>query len=226
MQKQYTNNSSYFEEVKAMVTLAKEFPRDIQTIKNEIKQACSNYEFAKQCVWQNQEQDKIEYYASNTLVKFIANAYGNFEFGVKQLSHNGNEGTFTMFCWDMEKNIKKTDTHTISAKKIERNKETNEVEEFTKYEYDNLTIFSKLNSCIKSIIPAEIFDEAFNQCLNVLGIESKNEKPAQSQSKTVTSQTFEIDAMPASIDEDELKQDALFDELEIPETQEETTFTF
>jgi hypothetical protein len=32
--------------------------------------------------------------------------------------------------------------------------------------------------------------------------------------------------MPASIDEDELKQDALFDDLEIPETQEETTFTF
>jgi len=224
MQKQNINNSSYFEEVKAMVTLAKEFPRDIQTIKNEIKQACSNYEFAKQCISYNEEEKR--YYGNGNLVKFIANAYGNFEFGMKQLSHNGNEATFTMFCWDMEKNIKKTDTHTISAKKIERNKEANEVEEFTKYEYDNSTLFSKFNSCIKSILPAKIFDEAFNQCLNVLGLESKNEKPAQSQSKTVTSQNFEIEAMPASIDEEELKQDTLFEELEIPQTQEEETFQF
>ena len=227
MQSQPTNNHSYFMEMKASVELAKAFPRNIEEIKEAIKQACSNEEFAKQCVVKD---DKGEYYGSAVLVKFIANEYGNIEFGARQISQNEKEATFSMFCWDIQKNIKKTETCTVPCQL--RKASENETDNFQRYDYDNITIGAKLNNCIKAIIPAEIFDNAVKQCVNVCGFESSTSQP-QGISKTTTSQQFSINAMPEAInlqelldetvDDNEPKQDEMFEGfpfVELPVEQE------
>lgn len=190
MSQQPTNNSSYFMEMKASVELAKAFPRNIEAIKEAIKQACSNEEFAKQCI---AKDDKGGHYGSAVLVKFIANEYGNIEFGARQISQNEKEATFTMFCWDIEKNIKKTETCSVACQL--RKATENETDNFQRYDYDNIITGAKLSNCIKAIIPAEIFDNAFKQCLNVCGFEYGVEKP-QVISKTTTSGNFTIMQMP------------------------------
>ena len=200
MHSQQTNNHSYFMEMKASVELAKAFPRNIEAIKEAIKEACSNEEFAKQCVVKD---DKGEYYGSAVLVKFIANEYGNIEFGARQISQNEREkeATFSMFCWDIQKNIKKTETCTVVCQL--RKPSENETENFQRYDYDNITIGAKLNNCIKAIIPAEIFDNAVKQCVNVCGFESGVIQP-RGVSKTTASGNFTIIEMPDEINIDKL----------------------
>lgn len=227
MQSQQTNNHSYFMEMKASVELAKAFPRNIEEIKEAIKEACSNEEFAKQCV---AKDDNGGYYGSAVLVKFIANEYGNIEFGARQISQNEKEATFTMFCWDIQKNIKKIETCTVVCQ--QRKASENETDNFKRYDYDNITIGAKLNNCIKAIIPAEIFDNAVKQCVNVCGFESGVSQP-RGVSKTTASGSYTIIEMPdpisldklpdATVDDNAPKQDEMFEGfpfVELPAEQE------
>ncbi len=227
MHSQPTNNHSYFMEMKASVELAKAFPRNIEEIKEAIKEACSNEEFAKQCVVKD---DKGEYYGSAVLVKFIANEYGNIEFGARQISQNEKEATFSMFCWDIQKNIKKTETCTVFCQP--RKASENETDNFQRYDYDNITIGAKLNNCIKAIIPAEIFDNAVKQCVNVCGFESGVIQP-RGISKTTASGSYDMMEMPpeinidkpsdATVEDNEPKQDEMFEGFpftELPVEQE------
>lgn len=101
-------------EVAAAVQVARQFPRDMARVMADVEEACSDYELAREAFYSVTNRGTGP---SVHLARELARIFGNFQYGVHELSrddHGGAEGEgqseVQAFAWDVERNTRQSRT--------------------------------------------------------------------------------------------------------------------
>lgn len=91
-------------EAQGQLTLAKKFPRDLNGAYAELMQACKLPALAQVAFYSLPRGGQTITGPSIRLAEEIARVYGNFQYGHRELSRDGEKSEVEVYAWDMEKN--------------------------------------------------------------------------------------------------------------------------
>lgn len=97
-------------EAQGQLTLAKRFPRDMNSAYAELMEACASPAFASSAFY------SVPNRGSGPSIRFaeeVARVYGNFIYGHRELSRSEGKSEIEVFAWDMEKNNRSTRQLTV-----------------------------------------------------------------------------------------------------------------
>lgn len=178
-----TVESKEIAEIKAKMFLAREFPRDIQTSINNIKVACANPKLAETAIYSYPKGDQEVKGASIRLAEAVAQNWGNFLCGVKELERTDKDTTVSVFAWDLETNFQ--DEKRFELQFIRNTKKGSYwiTDEREKYEMMANYAARRKRACILAVIPQWVFDVAMQECEATLENELKGESIENSKAK-------------------------------------------
>ncbi len=167
-------------EVQAAMIIAKRFPRNIIDAENKILDACKRIRMAEVAMYAYPRGSTKVEGPSIRLAEAMAQAWGNIDFGIKELEQRDGESVVMAYAWDLETNARHTKVFTV---KHERTKNEgygeNRVKVKTKLD-DPRDIYEmvanqgarRLRACILDIIPGDIQEAAIEQCRKTLAGDS------------------------------------------------------
>lgn len=91
-------------EAQGQMTLAKRFPRDLNAAHAELMAACKSPAFAAVAFYAKPQGGGTVSGPSIRMAEQIAQVYGNFQYGHRELSRDGKKSEVEIYAWDMEKN--------------------------------------------------------------------------------------------------------------------------
>lgn len=96
-------------EVAAAVQVARQFPREMARVIEDVEEACADYELAKEAFYQVQNRGTGP---SVHLARELARIFGNFQYGVHELRRDDDAGESEVqaFAWDVERNTRSSRT--------------------------------------------------------------------------------------------------------------------
>ena len=96
-------------EVAAAVQVARQFPREMARVIEDVEDACNDYELAKEAFYQVQNRGTGP---SVHLARELARIFGNFQYGVHELRRDDESGESEVqaFAWDVERNTRSSRT--------------------------------------------------------------------------------------------------------------------
>jgi hypothetical protein len=150
-------------ETKAAMIIAKQFPRDInQAIKN-IETACKRPALAEQAVYEYARGGSDITGPSIRLAEAMAQAWGNVQFGIRELSQANGESTVEAFAWDIENNTRQVKVFQVAHQRFTRKggyalKDPRDI-----YELVANNGARRLRACILGVIPGDVTETALKQ---------------------------------------------------------------
>jgi len=157
------------EEVMVAMKAAKLFPRDQLACYERIIEACKRPRLAEKAVYAYPRGGSLVRGPSIRLAEVIAQNWGNFECGVKEISQVDGMSETMAYAWDMESNFRDVKTFQTrherysKAKGIQRLTEQRDVYELVA----NLGARRK-RACILAVIPEDVIEGAVQQCQKTL----------------------------------------------------------
>jgi hypothetical protein len=91
-------------EAQGQMALAKRFPRDLTAAHAELMLACKSPAFAGVAFYSKPQGGSTVTGPSIRMAEQIAQVYGNFQYGHRELSRDDSKSEVEVFAWDMEKN--------------------------------------------------------------------------------------------------------------------------
>lgn len=159
-----TDQSRAIAEVQAAMVIARMNPRDPIQSMDRILNACTRPTLASVAVYQYARGGSDITGPSIRLAEAIAQAWGNIQFGIRELEQRNGESTVQAFAWDVETNTRREVTfhvpHTRHTKrgsyKLEDSRDI--------YEMVANQGARRLRACILAVIPGDVTEAAVNQC--------------------------------------------------------------
>lgn len=108
------------QEVQAMMTIAKRFPRDEKAALDRIINACTRKGLADSACYQYSRGGTDITGPSIRLAEAIAQNWGNLQFGVRELEQRNGESTVEAFAWDLETNTRQVKTFQVKHERHTR----------------------------------------------------------------------------------------------------------
>lgn len=151
-------------EIQSRLMVAKSCPRDEVEAIDRIKVACQRPGLA--------ENSEYSYSRGGTeisgptidLLRVIANAWGNIDYGFRELSQGNGESTIECFAWDLETNSKNTKVFTQPHKRYTKTGTYPLTDPRDIYEMVANNAERRVRACLESIIPPDVVDDAVAQC--------------------------------------------------------------
>jgi hypothetical protein len=152
------------QEVQGAIVMARKFPRDEQAAMAKILRACERPALAEAAIYAYPKGTTTVTGPSIRLAEAIAQAWGNLQFGVRELSRSGAESTAQAVAWDLESNTRAEKIfqvpHTLHTKTGDRRlTDPRDI-----YEMVANQGARRLRACILSLIPGDVVDAAVSQC--------------------------------------------------------------
>lgn len=167
------------QEVQAAIIMAKKMPRDEQIALAKIERACKRPSLAKRAHYSYPRGGTQIEGPSVHLLKAVAGAWGNLDFGIIELENKpgkGNlpgESTMMAFAWDLENNVRSSKIFTVRHKR-DTKKGTNIVtDDRDIYEISANTGSRRLRAALIDVIPSDVVEEASDLCNQTLKAEAK-----------------------------------------------------
>ena len=150
-------------EAQGALVIAKKFPRDKERAWNAIRGACSRKELAEDALYSYPRAGQAVTGPSITLAEVLAAAWGNIQYGTRELSRKEDVSEMEAYCWDTETNTRTsqqfTIKHIIDTKKGGRPvRDQRDIYELTA----NMSA-RRLRARILAIIPPDIIEAALAQ---------------------------------------------------------------
>ena len=163
-------------EVEAALTVAKARPRDeIDAFKN-IMQCCRRVSFAEKAMYAYKRGvDNVEG-PSIRLAETLARAYGNIEYGWREVERSPMKSSIEAFCWDLETNTKRKMSFDVLHIRDTKQGRKELQSERDIYEHLANHAARRVRACILSIIPADLIEDAIIACKKSMesGVNSGN----------------------------------------------------
>jgi len=158
------SKSKAVQEIQAALTIAKNFPRDINYAYQRTIEACKRPFLAQKAMYSYPRGGQTITGPSIRLAEVLAQNYGNLDFGVRELDRRDGISIAESYCWDMETNTRKVLTfevkHEVKLKSgaIKKLDDPRDI-------YENVANNGarRLRACILAIIPIDIVDAAVQQ---------------------------------------------------------------
>jgi hypothetical protein len=155
-------------EVQSAIILAKRFPRNPIESMDRVLTACQRPGLAEQALYSYARGGSEITGPSIRMAEAIAQAWGNVQFGIKELEQRGGESTVEAFCWDMETNVRQTKTFQVKHERHTKKGKYALEDPRDIYETVANQGARRLRACILGIIPGDVTDSAVTQCEQTL----------------------------------------------------------
>ncbi len=150
-------------ETKAAIMLAKQFPRDEAQATNRIIMACCRPTLAERAVYSYPKGGQEVTGASIRLAEAIAQAWGNIQFGIRELDQRDGISTVEAFAWDVENNTRQTKVFQVSHKRHTKKGAYMITDPREIYEMVANQGARRMRNCILGLIPGDVVEAAVNQ---------------------------------------------------------------
>jgi len=155
-------------EVQAAVVMARRFPRDEIRAMEKIRNACSRPALAESAVYQYSRGGSDVSGPSIRLAEAIATAWGNIQFGVREVEQRNGESTCEAFAWDVESNVRVVKSFKVSHIRHTKRGDTVLTDPRDIYEMVANQGARRVRACILGIIPGDVVEDAVKQCETTL----------------------------------------------------------
>lgn len=156
------------QEVKAMVFMAKQFPRDLSQSFQRIMTACERKLVAENSQYEYPRGSEKVSGPSVRLMEVIAQNWGNIDTGVVELEQKNGESVAMAYAWDLETNVRETKIFTVKHERhtkrgIQKLSDPRDI-----YELVANMGSRRRRACILGVIPGDIVEKAIEQCNKTL----------------------------------------------------------
>lgn len=151
-------------EVEAMVLMAKKFPRNEHDAYAKLMNTCSRNKFAATATYSYPKGGQKVEGPSIRLAEAAARAWGNMQFGIREITRIKGKSVVESFCWDLESNVRSNIEFTV-----EHTRDTKQGPKPLTSERDIYEIIAnygarRLRKCILELIPEDVIEDALNEC--------------------------------------------------------------
>ncbi len=151
-------------QVKAAITMAKACPRNKHAAMEKVLDTCSRLDFAQTALYAYPRGGERVEGPSIRLAEVLANAWGNLEFGIQELSQDEGESEMQAFAWDLETNTRSSQTFRFKHERHTRSGVTKLSDPRDIYETGANLGARRLRSRILSVIDQDLVSAAVKQC--------------------------------------------------------------
>lgn len=155
-------------EVQGRMVIAKRFPRDQVRAMDSILIACQRPTLAEGALYSYARGGTEITGASIRLAEAMAQAWGNIDFGIRELSQANGESVVEAYAWDMETNTRQSKTFQVPHKRYTKNGTKDLVDPRDIYELVANNGARRLRACILGVIPGDVQETAVRQCEETL----------------------------------------------------------
>ena len=159
-----TDQQRAIAEVQAAMVVARTNPRDQQAAMDRILVACQRPGLASQAVYQYARGGTDITGPSIRLAEAVALAWGNLQFGIRELEQANGESTVQAYAWDVETNTRREMTFQVPHVRYTKRgaKALNDPRDI--YEMVANQGARRLRACILSVVPGDVIEAAVEQC--------------------------------------------------------------
>lgn len=151
-------------EVEGAMILARKFPRDEAAAMERILSACDRDGLAEGALYRYARGGQDISGPSIRLAEAIAQAWGNLQFGLRELSQADGESTIEAFAWDLETNVRQTKTFVVPHVRESKRGRQHLTDPRDVYETVANQGARRLRACILGVIPGDIVQGAVDRC--------------------------------------------------------------
>ena len=170
-------------EVRGMMILAKQFPRDEVLAHTKVMQACQRHDFAEKATYSYPRSGGTISGPSIRLAEEIARCWGNIDFGIKELSQKDGESEMMAYAWDLETNTRSSQNFTVKHVRDTNGSVRKLTTQRDIYENNANNAGRRLRSRILAIIPPDLVNAAVEECKRTLA--GKNDVPLIDRAKNM-----------------------------------------
>jgi hypothetical protein len=155
-------------EVQAAMVIAKRFPRDQREAVDRILLACTRPALAEGSLYSYSRGGQEITGPSIRLAEALAQAWGNMQFGIRELEQRGGESTVEAYAWDIE-----TNTRQVKVFQVPHMRHTKQGAYALKDPRDIYELVAnqgarRLRACILGVIPGDVTEAAQRECEQTL----------------------------------------------------------
>lgn len=151
-------------EVQAAYVIAKKFPRNQHESYMAIMDACKRPFLAEQAMYAYPRGGTLVTGPSIRLAEAMAQAWGNIEFGIREISQSNGVSTVEAYAIDLQTNSRKPVTFHVKHERHTKKGVTKLTDPRDIYELVANQGARRLRNCILAIIPGDVQEAAVNQC--------------------------------------------------------------
>lgn len=151
-------------EVQGAMMIARANPRDQVQAMDRILNACTRQTLAESAIYSYSRGGADVTGPSIRLAEAMAQAWGNMQFGLRELSQAHGESTVQAYAWDVETNTRKEVTFTVPHVRHTRNGVRRLEDPRDVYELVANQGSRRLRACILAVIPGDVTEAAVRQC--------------------------------------------------------------
>lgn len=149
-------------EVQAAMMIARMNPRDPIVAMDRILQACARPTLAETALYSYSRGGTDVTGPSIRLAEAIAQSWGNFQFGIRELEQRNGESTVEAFAWDVETNTRQVKVFQVRHERYTKKGITALRDPRDVYELVANQGARRLRACILGVIPGDVTEAAVN----------------------------------------------------------------
>ncbi len=151
-------------EVQAAMMIARMNPRDPIAAMDRILNACTRPSLADSAVYNYAKGGSNVSGPSIRLAEAIAQAWGNLQFGIREIDQANNESTVQAYAWDVETNTRREITFQVPHLRYKKQGSYKLEDPREIYELVANQGARRLRACILAVIPGDVTETAVAQC--------------------------------------------------------------
>jgi len=151
-------------EVQSMMVIAKRFPRDPVQAVDRILQACTRQSLAEGALYSYNRGGSEVTGPSIRLAEAMAQAWGNLQFGIRELEQRNGESTVEAAAWDLETNTRQVKVFQVKHERHTKSGTKRLTDPRDVYEMVANQGARRLRACILGVIPGDVTEAAVQQC--------------------------------------------------------------
>lgn len=151
-------------EVQAAMMIARANPRDPIAAMDRILNACTRPGLANAAVYNYARGGTDISGPSIRLAETIAQNWGNFSFGMRELEQRDGSSVVQAYAWDMETNVRREVAFQVAHKRVTKTRTYDLEDPRDIYEMVANQGARRLRSCVLAVVPGDVIEAAVSQC--------------------------------------------------------------
>ena len=155
-------------EAQGKLIVAKRFPRDQAAAYERIMKSCARKGLAEAAMYSFPRGGQVVTGPSIRLAEELARAWGNIDYGIRELSQKDGLSEMEAYCWDLETNTFSSQKFTVKHELHTKNGIKKLTDPRDIYELTANNGGRRLRARILAILPPDLVDAAVEQCYATL----------------------------------------------------------
>jgi hypothetical protein len=172
-------------EAQGKLIIAKRFPRDEYAAFERVLNSCKRRSLAEAAVYAYPRAGQTISGPSIRLAEELARAWGNIDYGIRELSQRDGESEMESYCWDLETNVYSSQKFTIKHERHTRTGVSALKDPRDIYELTANQAARRLRARILAVLPPDLVEKALDECSKTLS--GNNDEPIQERVKKMLS---------------------------------------